>query len=36
VFDRIRFDPETQRKVEELIQKQNIEESLAAVSLPMP
>jgi hypothetical protein len=27
------FDPETQRKIEELIQKQNIEENLAAVSL---
>jgi hypothetical protein len=25
------FDPETQRKIEELIQKQNIEENLAAV-----
>lgn len=29
------FDPETQRKIEELIQKQNIEENLAAVSLQM-
>jgi hypothetical protein len=27
------FDPETQRKIEELIQKQNIEENLAAVRI---